>query len=95
MNAIDSNNYVGFITNAFSKLKNATITFHTEFDWEFAPTTIIATSNISGAVISVRYNTRRNLIEAYSEDWQDIVLASSIKELIQGMKERQNSSQRV
>jgi hypothetical protein len=88
MSAIDSNNYVGFVTNAFSKV-NATIKFHTEFDWEFAPTTVVATSNITGAIISIKYNNRRKLIEAYSEDWQNIVLASSIKELFQGMKEMQ------
>jgi hypothetical protein len=95
MSAIDSNNYVGFVNHAFSKV-NATIKFHTEFDWEFAPTTIIATSNTSGATIVVKYNTRRSLMEAYSEEWQDIVLADNIKELFQKMKEMQKGSlQRV
>ena len=57
-------------------------------DGEFAMGQVIATGK-KGTVISIRFNTRKGFLEAYSSKWCDVTYADSWKELVQNMQAMQ------
>jgi len=58
-----------------------------EFRGEFAFGQVQATT-VEGPVISVRFNTRKGLLEAYTRGWNEVVYGANWEELVVRMREQ-------